>query len=81
MELLYEHFPSRIKRVSDWVTILVGVFVFGLLGYQAIREIPYLIKTNESLQDLPVPIWPFKAILGIVCFLFCTNLIVNRRPK
>jgi TRAP-type C4-dicarboxylate transport system permease small subunit len=77
MELFYERFPPKLKILSDSLSALTGILIFGLLGYQAVKEIPYMIRTNESMRDLPIPIWPFKALLAIICLLFCLNLLMT----
>jgi TRAP-type transport system small permease protein len=77
MELLYERFPRRVRAFADGISAVTGMIVFGMLAIQVSREIPYVIQTRETMQDLPIPIWPFKAVIVLVSIGFFFVLMIG----
>jgi len=75
LEIFYSRFPPKIKRIALIFTCLTGVLFFGALGIQAVREIPYMIATNESGQDLDIQLWPFNLVIATVAIQFVVSLI------
>lgn len=75
MELAYVRFGPRWRVVSDIVTGLTGMTFFGLLGVQSVRDIVYMINTNETTDILKVPLWPFRAVLALICLVFVMKLV------
>lgn len=75
MELVYVHLKGKWRALSDTVTALAGTVFFGLLGVQCIYDIGYMIKTNETGEELHFPLWPFRALAALISFVFVFKLI------
>jgi TRAP-type C4-dicarboxylate transport system permease small subunit len=75
MELVYVHLKGRWRGLSDVVTAVTGIIFFGLLGLQCIFDIGYMIRTNETGEELPFPLWPFRALAALISFVFVFKLI------
>jgi TRAP-type C4-dicarboxylate transport system permease small subunit len=76
MEIFYSRFGKRMKGAADIITGLVGIGFFVALGFQCLRDIPYMIQTNESAEQLGIQLWPFKVIIAAVSLLFLLKLLV-----
>lgn len=76
MEIFYNRFGARMKRVSDIVAGIIGVAFFGALAAQCMLDIPYMIRTNESGDQLGIRLWPFKAIIAAISLIFLLKLLV-----
>ncbi len=86
MEIFYNRFGKKMKTVSDITTGFVGIAFFGALGIQCLLDIPYMIRTNESGEQLGIQLWPFKGIIAVISFIFLLKLVVfilsvNKRSK
>jgi TRAP-type C4-dicarboxylate transport system permease small subunit len=78
MELLYERFGKSLRSLSDTIASMIGMLFFSLLSYRAFKDIPYMIKTNEVMEELPaIPLWPFMALIGVVSLFFCLNMLLG----
>ena len=55
---------------------LTGILFFGLMGFQCLRDIPYMIRTNETGEELTIPLWPFRVVMVLICFVFVMKLII-----
>ncbi len=75
MELVYVHLKGRWRTLSDMITAITGIVFFGLLGLQCIFDIGYMIKTNETGEELHLPLWPFRAMAALISFVFVVKLI------
>lgn len=76
MGLFYERFPSQWQACSNILTGLLGMGLFGLLGFECAIDIPLLIRTHEVGEQSAVPIWPFRTVMLLVAVLFCFQFIV-----
>lgn len=75
MEILYVNFPPRLRRAADVLAGLTGIVFFGLLMVQCFRDMPYMIRTNEASEELGIPLWPFRALLALICAVFVVRLV------
>lgn len=70
MELLYGRVSPERRRVLDVMAALAGIVFFGFMAVQGALYVPFMIRTNETGEDLLLPIWPFMVLL-VVCALVC----------
>jgi TRAP-type C4-dicarboxylate transport system permease small subunit len=76
MEIIYVRLKGPWRRLADWATGITGIVFFGLLGAQCIFDIGYMIKTNETGEELPVPLWIFRALAALISFVFVLKLVI-----
>ncbi len=79
MELFYTRFAGRVGDLADVLSAFCGVVFFGLLAVQAMRFLPYMASTNETGEDLVLPLWPFMAFMGLCGVVFVARLVANPR--
>jgi len=77
IEIVYEHLKGRLRLIADIVSNVVTIIFFGLLCFQVIRLLPYMIKTHETGEALGVPYWPFWVIMGLIGFIFSLKLVIE----
>lgn len=75
MEILYVNFPPRLRRLADVIAGVTGIVFFGFLMVQCLRDMPYMIRTRETSEELEVPLWPFRALLVLICAIFVIRLL------
>jgi TRAP-type C4-dicarboxylate transport system permease small subunit len=75
MEIVYVLLKGRLKQFADILAALAGMLFIGLWGIQSIREIPYMIKTNETGVGLKIPLWPFRGVMAVIAVLFFLKLL------
>jgi TRAP-type C4-dicarboxylate transport system permease small subunit len=76
MEIVYALLKGRMRSLADLATGITGILFFGLMGIQCIRDIPYMIRTNETGEELAIPLWPFRVLMALISFVFVFKLVV-----
>lgn len=71
MDLLYNLAPLWFRRLADVLSIISGLLFFGIIGMQAVKDIPYQLAVNESTDEMHIPMW----LLGSVVIVSCSLLI------
>lgn len=76
MEIVYALLKGRWRTFADLATGITGIIFFGLLGIQSVRDIPYMIKTHETGEELGFPLWPFRLVMALICLVFVIKLVL-----
>jgi TRAP-type transport system small permease protein len=76
MEIVYVLLKGRMRSLADLAAGIIGILFFGLMGIQCLRDIPYMIRTNDTGVELPIPLWPFRVVMALVSFVFVIKLIL-----
>jgi len=76
MSVIYDRFRGIWRKAADIITLLAGMLFFGMLGYQCLRDIPGMIRTSEAGMSLKIPLWPFKAFIGLLSVLVFFQLVL-----
>jgi len=77
MEVVYERFPTRLKRTVDVLSAFAGVVFFGLMAFQAAAYVPFMMRTGETGEDLLWPLWPYMAFMSMCASLPVVRLVAN----
>lgn len=74
MDLIYNFAPAWFRRLADTLSIISGTVFFGVIGLQAIKDIPYQVAVNEATDELHIPMWLLSGIVIISCSLLVGSL-------
>ena len=77
MEIFYARMSSRTRRIANALTGFAGAVFFGAMGIQALGFVPYMIATEETPEDLLIPLAPFMAFMGFASLVFAARLLSN----
>ncbi len=77
MEILYERGGGLFRGIGDVLTCLCGIFLFGMIGWQAWRDIPFMRAFGERTEELGLALWPFRLFLCAICVLLCAQLLFS----
>ena len=75
MELLYVRLRGTSRVVADLATGVTGIVFFAFLGVQSVRDIDYMRRTNEGTEVLQIQLWPFRALMAVICAVFVFKLL------
>lgn len=76
MEIVYVKLKGWKRSLADLASGITGIVFFGLLGIQCLRDIPYMIKTHETGEELAIPLWPFRVVMAGISFVFVLKLVI-----
>ena len=77
MELIYGRFKGKLRVWADIFAASTAMLFFGMLGIQALREVPHMLKINETGEMFLIPLWPFKVYMGLCSVLFFLLLLFS----
>lgn len=77
MEILFERGGDVFQGIGDVLTCLCGVLLFGMIGWQAWRDIPFMRMFGERTEELGLALWPFRLFLFAVCALLCVQMLFS----
>ncbi|HUF74799.1 MAG TPA: TRAP transporter small permease [Longimicrobiales bacterium] len=77
MEIFYNRLAPAKRRRLDVLASVAGIVFFGLMAVQGARYVPFMIQTNETGEDLLLPIWPFMAFLSVCAFVMVLRVFAN----
>lgn len=79
MEILYARLTARRRRIADTLTAVAGIAFFGAISIQGLRFTPYMQATNETGEDLLIPLWPFMTFMALASLVLAARLL--SRPQ
>jgi len=83
VDVLYNYLPPKLKKVTNVFTSLVCVIIVGLMTWRAWPWVAFSHRTQEWVDIVGWPFWPFKAVmlLGLFCLFvqFILDLVESLR--
>jgi len=71
VEILYDHFPPKLKRIARWVAMAAFLCFMIALVLQGSRMGYNSLMAREKLTGaFPIPLYPLKVLIPIAAFLF-----------
>jgi TRAP-type mannitol/chloroaromatic compound transport system permease small subunit len=71
IEILYDHFPPRIKTIARWISLAAMTSFLGVLVWQTSWMGWNSLMNNEKAAGaFRIPLYPFKLLIPVVAFLF-----------
>jgi TRAP-type C4-dicarboxylate transport system permease small subunit len=69
VDVLFNHLPPKVKKVTSVFTSFVCVIIVGLMAWRAWPWVAFSHRTQEWVDIVGWPFWPFKAVmlLGLFC--------------
>jgi len=69
VDVLYNFLPPKAKKVTNVFTSFLCVMIVGLMTWRAWPWVAFSHRTQEWVDIVGWPFWPFKAamILGLFC--------------
>jgi len=77
VEVFYSKLEGWRRMGADLLTGLAGMVFSGLLAFHYIIDLPYVIRTGESGEEIGLPFWPVKIIIALCCLLFFIRMMVH----
>jgi TRAP-type C4-dicarboxylate transport system permease small subunit len=77
VEVFYGLFKGRLQASADIMTGFTGLIFSGLLAFHYIIDLPYVIRTSESGEELGLPFWPIKIFIAVCCSLFFLKMLAH----
>lgn len=77
MEVFYARAPLARRRALDVLAAFAGIVFFGFMAVQGAMYLPFMIRTNETGEDLLLPIWPFMVVLSLCALVTVARLFAN----
>lgn len=77
MEILRDRGGSVFRAIGDLLTGASGILVFGMIGWQAARDVPFMISFGEQSEELGLQLWLFRVMLLGMCGIFCAQLLAD----
>lgn len=77
MEVFYARQRASLRIAADVVSALTGIVVFAVLACGALYFARYMFVTEETAEELMIPLWPFMLWVGVCAFVLALRLIAN----
>jgi TRAP-type mannitol/chloroaromatic compound transport system permease small subunit len=84
IEILYDHFPPKAKRIARWIALACFVLFMGVLVWQGSWMGWNSLMMKEKLAGaFRMPLYPFKILIPIGALLFLLQgiAVLSRREK
>ncbi|UCD82688.1 MAG: TRAP transporter small permease [Desulfobacterales bacterium] len=71
IEILYDHFPAKLKIIARWISLAAMTSFLGVLVWQTSWMGWNSLMNNEKAAGaFRIPLYPFKLLIPVVAFLF-----------
>ena len=69
VDVLYNYLPLKARKVTSVVTYFLCVIIVGIMAWRAWPWVAFSRRTQEWVDIVGWPFWPFKAVmlLGLFC--------------
>lgn len=77
VEILTSHLPPRLRNALELFTLILSLFVFGLVTFYGFAGTWRSWSTGETMVNIALPIWPGRSLVAIGGTLLCLQMIVK----
>jgi TRAP-type mannitol/chloroaromatic compound transport system permease small subunit len=71
IEILYDHFPPKVKAIARWISLAAMTSFLGVLVWQTSWMGWNSLMNNEKAAGaFRIPLYPFKLLVPVVAVLF-----------
>ena len=78
IEILYDHFPAKLRTVAKGLALASAVLFLGVLVWQSSWMGLNSFKMRELWQGASrLPLYPLKLLIPVVVFLFLLQAIIS----
>lgn len=76
IEILYDHFPPKVKNIARWISLAAMLSFLGVLVWQTSWMGWNSLMNNEKAAGaFRIPLYPFKLLIPVVAALFFLQAI------
>lgn len=78
VDIIYQHFPGRLKQAADILISLVALVMFVVLFWQGYKFAWHAFTTGQHSHTLfGPPLWPVKSMLPAGAFFFILQIAAD----
>lgn len=77
MEILLEKLSKRDKAIMNTFTRVLGIILFGIIGYNLFLIGNEFHASGEVSSTLKLPFFPISYFVGVCCFIECFVFIFD----
>lgn len=78
VDIIYQHFPPRGKRVADLIVTVASFLMFAILLKYGWKFAWHALKTNQHSHTVfGPPLWPVKMLLPAGSLLFLLQILAD----
>jgi TRAP-type C4-dicarboxylate transport system permease small subunit len=77
VDVLYNKLPTKLKRVIDVFNSLVCLVIVGLMAWRSFFWVAFSHRTQEWIDIVGWPFWPFKAVMLVGLFCLFAQLLLD----
>lgn len=77
IEILLVRYPARVQSLINFISLILTIIVFGLITWQSTLIAVETLKQNRMLENIPLPLFPFKFMVPVGAFVLCLESIIQ----
>jgi TRAP-type C4-dicarboxylate transport system permease small subunit len=77
INILVVRYPARVKAIISLAGLLLTIVVFGLIVWQSALIAVEAFKQHRMLENIPLPLFPFKLMVPLGASLLCLESIIQ----
>jgi TRAP-type C4-dicarboxylate transport system permease small subunit len=77
VDVLHNYLPPKIKKITNVFTSFLCVIIVGLMAWRAWPWVAFSHRTQEWVDIVEWPFWPFKAVMLLGLFCLFVQLILD----
>ena len=77
VDLLVSRLPQRVREIINTITGLLGFRLMALIAWQGFLYIKVMYIKGQTTPALPIPLYPFVAVVAVGLAVFCLALLAN----
>lgn len=77
VEFIASRFPKTLKKVIEYISDILILFVFALLGWQGIKNTLLSRELGDFVSIVEIPLYPFKLAIPIGALIACPVLLFS----
>jgi TRAP-type C4-dicarboxylate transport system permease small subunit len=77
IDLLLSRYPARARAIMDLAGLALTIVVFGLITWQSLLIAIETLQQHRMLENLSLPLFPFKLMVPLGAFLLCLESIIQ----
>jgi TRAP-type C4-dicarboxylate transport system permease small subunit len=77
VDVLYNYLPPKARKFTSVVTSSLCVIIVGLMAWRAWPWVAFSHRTQEWVDVVGWPLWPFKAVMLLGLFCLFSQFILD----